>query len=249
MYWERFDPSTRAPWHTHTAQRTPRSPHAPRVNSCTPKLASPLNSPNNLPTPTIPRGLPPHRTRPRRARRTDHAAIVRVAAPAAPMRRGNFDSAHEDGDGASVTSGGSSKRSWSVNRPSAIERMRDPPTSPPHARGGGQAPISESGRTDSSTGSWMRRGQFAPRLPALIGTPPIYNPIVPSPRDRIPAPRLTRPFSLDSPSRRHHRQGTHRGHRRHVRARLTRAPAARFRQLHATPAVPVASRFRPIPTR
>ena len=174
---------------------------------------------------------------------------TRVAAGSSPMRRGNFDSAHEDGDGASVTSGGSSKRSWSVNRPSAIERMRDPPTSPPHARGGGHAPISESGRTDSSTGSWMRRGQFAPRLPALIGTPPIYNPIVPSPRDRIPAPRLTRPFSLDSPSRRHHRQGTHRGHRRHVRARLTRAPAARFRQLHATPAVPVASRFRPIPTR
>ena len=161
------------------------------------------------------------------------------------MRRGNFDSAHEDGDGASVTSGGSSKRSWSVNRPSAIERMRDPPTSPPHARGGGQAPISESGRTDSSTGSWMRRGQFVPRLPALIGTPPIYNPIVPSPRDRIPAPRLTRPFSLDSPSRRHHRQGTHRGHRRHVRDRLPRAPAARFRQLHATPRRP---RREPIPT-
>ena len=71
-----------------------------------------------------------------------------------PMPRGNFDSAHEED--ASVTSGGSSKRSWSVNRPSAIERMREAPTSPP-PRGHGAA--SESGRTDSSAGSWMRRGE------------------------------------------------------------------------------------------
>ena len=70
------------------------------------------------------------------------------------MPRGNFDSAHEED--ASVTSGGSSKRSWSVNRPSAIERMREAPTSPP-PRGHGAA--SESGRTDSSAGSWMRRGE------------------------------------------------------------------------------------------
>ena len=94
--------------------------------------------------PIPPRGLPPLAGHDPRVSRLP------------PMPRGNFDSAHEED--ASVTSGGSSKRSWSVNRPSAIERMREAPTSPP-PRGHGAA--SESGMTDSSAGSWMRRGERA----------------------------------------------------------------------------------------